>query len=112
MFLLLVSTVSAVKVSYRSVPEEQQLKYNKIIDKYNTTEIVIIIVYGKSMWIQDGWFSTSRVIQIDKSGLERFDWVMEHEMIHNKYYRKKYGWDLSHDSDCFNNGLNETEVKT
>ena len=108
-FLVMVSSVLAFpQLDYRSVSKEKQLDYDKVIrsiPKADYDGVVKVIIYGKEMWFEDGWFTDRRVIMVDNSGLYNFDKTLRHELTHNKCFQKKYGWDLSHDSKCFTNGL-------
>lgn len=94
------------KIDYRSVSEKDQLIYNQIeksIDEKYFVGVTKIIVYGREMWYPDGWFTDRGVIMIDKGGLYNFKFSLTHELKHSKCWKEAR--DLSHDSQCFTNGL-------
>ena len=53
-----------------------------------------------------GFYCRNGRLIIDEKGLKHdFVKVLIHELKHSKCYKKKHNWDLSHDSQCFTNGL-------
>jgi len=95
-------------IRFLSVPEKQQTYLLKQIYSINETyykDVKLIQIHGKERWFQDGWFTTNRVIMIDKSGLDGFKGNLKHELTHNKCFSKQYKWDLRHNSKCFKDGL-------
>ena len=98
--------VAYPKIDYRSVSIEDQKVYNQIeknIEEKYFEGVNKIIVYGGERWFEDGWFTDSGVIMLDKGGLYSFEKSLIHELTHNKCWKEKR--DLSHDSQCFTNGL-------
>ena len=97
------------KMQYLSINETEQQRLNNTIYSINETYydgVRLIQLWGMERWYQDGWYTTGRVIMIDKGGLdtdERFKYVLEHELTHNKCTKKV--WDFTHDSKCFIEGL-------
>ena len=108
-FFLCSSVVFAYpQIDYRSVSLEDQKIYNHIaesIDERHYNGVTKIIVYGKEMWGNANgiYFSDSGIILIDHNGVLDFQYVINHELTHNKCWKEKR--DLSHDSQCFTNGL-------
>ena len=109
--VLLVVSISVVaypKIDFRSVSLEDQKIYNKIeknMDEKYYDGINKIIVYGREMWgyANGMYFLSSGMIMIDKGGIIDFEYTLKHELTHNKCWKEKR--ELSHDSQCFTNGL-------
>lgn len=107
--LLSVNIVAFPSIDYLSIKEKDKQEYQKIINsipKKHFEGIIKIQLIGIERWKEWGWFTTDRVILIDKDGLSELKYVLPHELIHNKCYTKGYKWDLSHESECFLEGLN------
>ena len=108
--LMFPSVLAYPKIEYLSIKDKTPYEdaINSIPEQH-FEGINKIQIYGIYRWGNaGGWFTTNRVIMIDKHSQDAglgFKSILEHELTHNKCYSKQYGWDLSHTSKCFKEGL-------